>query len=211
MASHHARTGFTIWQVVIVLGILAVMFVIFWPVFQPVPGNSRRATCQSNMKQLGLAFIQYEQDNDGVIPPGVNATGNGWAGKIYSYAKSTGLYHCPEDRQDGNYISYAENLNAINQPAKNFALPSATVLLYEATTLNCDPSTSETNSGTGLSAPQDSKRHDQSTFQSTYSLNFLAMDGHVKYLQPKQVSNGSNTVNPKHLPQGLTVLTFAIK
>lgn len=209
MRTRSTRTGFTFWQFVTVLAVLALLFAICWPVFQPIPMMSRRATCQSNLKQLGLAFIQYEQDADQRMPPGVNANGNGWAGEIYPFVKTTGVYRCPEDKQDGSYVSYAENALAVKQPTANLALPPVTVLLYETTALNCDPSMPEANSGTGINAPQNSKRHDQSTFQSTYSLNFLAMDCHVKYLRPTSVSSGPNAVRPKQI--GAFAMTFAIK
>ena len=77
MHNSSSRAGFTFWQFVTVLAVLALACAIFWPVFQPIPGNSTRASCQSNMKQLGLAFIQYEQDADQRMPPGMNASGNG--------------------------------------------------------------------------------------------------------------------------------------
>ena len=83
--------------------------------------NARRASCLSNEKQLGLAFIQYTQDADEKEPFGAsdnsNAPGNtnssaytaytpaaggnpagfGWAGVVYQYTKSTALYKCPDD------------------------------------------------------------------------------------------------------------------
>ena len=183
MRTRSTRTGFTFWQFVTVLAVLALVFAICWPVFQPIPMMSRRATCQSNLKQLGLAFIQYEQDADQRMPPGVNANGNGWAGEIYPFVKSTGVYRCPEDKQDGSYVSYAENAHCREAANGKPCLASRDrASSTRQPTLNCDPSTPETNSGTGINAPQNSKRHDQSTFQSTYSLNFLA-DG-----LPRQVS-----------------------
>lgn len=206
MNSRYSRAGFTIWQVAIVLASLAVVAALLFPVFQPVPMTSTRASCQSDMKQLGLAFAQYEQDADQQTPPDINVEGNGWAGQVYPYVKSTGVYRCPADKQEGsNYVSYTENRNAARKPLSQFAEPDATVQLYEETTLNCDPSTLETVSGTGTIAPGHSKRHSEENF----GLNFLLMDGHVKYLRPGVVSSGPGALRSERL--GAYRATFALQ
>ena len=207
--SPHSRAGVAFMEVIYVLLIILFLAAVLFPVFQRPISHSPRSSCQSNMKQLGLAYVQYEQDSDGDFPAGGNSAGNGWAGELYPFTKSTSVYHCPDDAQEGKFISYAENRNLVKQNANSLVRPAATVELYESTTLGCDPSTSETNSVTGRSAPQDSKRHDQSHFP--YALNFLAVDGHVKYLTPGQVSGGLNAVHAKALPQGAVVETFALK
>ena len=209
--SPRSHIGVTFLQVVVVLAIIAFVAAVLFPVFQKVRENDNHNYCPSNMKQIGLALTQYSQDADGLYPAGTNSAGNGWAGEVYPFIKSTGVYHCPSDIQDGAYISYAENRNMVKQDSERLPTPAATVAVYETTTLNCDPSIPETVSTTGLSAPQDSKRHDDSTFGNTYALNFLAVDGHVKFLKPGQVSGGPNAVHAKMLPQRVYAETFAVK
>ena len=206
MQTRSPHAGLTRWDVVGLLAALLVFIAFFWPLFQPIPHERRyRGSCQSNLKQFGLAFIQYEQTEADQTPPGVNAAGNGWAGQIYPFVKATGVYHCPDDRQDGNWVSYAENKNTVRKPLTKFTDPAETVQLYETTTLNCDPATPEAVSATGLNAPQDSARHSDQDF----GLNFLAADGHVKYLKPAAVSSGPNATRPKR--GGAFAMTFAIK
>jgi len=118
---------------------------------------------------------------------------------------------CPNDVHDGAFVSYAENRNLVKQSLENVPTPAATIALYEFTTLNCDPATAETVSATSLSAPQDSRRHDGGGPETAFGLNFLAADGHVKFLTPEQVSGGPNAVHAKGLPSGKVVETFAIK
>ena len=67
---NHAKKGFTLIELLVVIAIIAILAAILFPVFQKVRENARRASCQSNMKQLGLAFIQYTQDSDEKMPPG---------------------------------------------------------------------------------------------------------------------------------------------
>lgn len=196
-------------QIAAVLAIIAFVSAVVFPVFQKVREPNHHGSCASNMNQLGLALTQYTQDSDEKLPSGGNKAGNGWAGAIYPFVKSTGVYRCPDDSQEGKFISYAENKNLVKQSVESLPAIPYTVALYELSTLNCDPSTGETSSTTGLSAPQNSIRHE--TVGSPFGLNFLAVDGHVKYLKPGQVSGGPNAVGAKTLPIGAYLETFTIK
>ncbi len=71
--------AFTIVEVLIVISILAILAALLFPVFSRVHENARHVSCVSNLKQLGLAFAQYEQDDDGRLPNGdwIGFNGNG--------------------------------------------------------------------------------------------------------------------------------------
>ena len=58
------RKGFTLIELLVVIAIIAILAAILFPVFQKVRENARRAACLSNMKQMGTATIQYNQDYD---------------------------------------------------------------------------------------------------------------------------------------------------
>ena len=210
--------GFTLIELLVVIAIIAIIAAILFPVFQKVRENARRTSCLSNEKQIGLAVIQYNQDFDekfpcasAVIPVGNPGYPNGWANMIYPFVKSVGLYGCPDDSVDAPKISYSMNYNIWNhgngnadtgQSLAKLTAPASTVLLYEGGSRDTtkgesgdDPSkplngVDATNAAGNADWNTDNASklatwHDNSP---TRAANYLAMDGHAKYLKVSSVS-----------------------
>lgn len=148
-SSRTSRRGFTLIELLVVIAIIAILAAILFPVFESVRENARRTTCASNEKQIGLGLMQYVEDNDEQAPgtvfdPGRGQfTGQGWAGEMYAYIKSPGVYRCPDDyspldASEANHmlVSYAMNVNVsansrANGSLNSQAAPAVTVAFFE--------------------------------------------------------------------------------
>ena len=68
------RKAFTLIELLVVIAIIAILAAILFPVFARARENARRTSCMSNLKQMGLAAMQYVQDYDEFYPPNLIAT-----------------------------------------------------------------------------------------------------------------------------------------
>ncbi len=118
-----ARNGFTLIELLVVIAIIAILAAILFPVFARARENARKSSCQSNLKQIGLASLQYTQDYDEKLYPHRFNSGTGsnpllqanggpatttqitldaqdktfWATLLQPYTKSYQLFVCPSN------------------------------------------------------------------------------------------------------------------
>jgi len=123
----------------VVIAIIAILAAILFPVFAKAREKARGASCQSNMKQIGLGIMQYAQDYDETYPCGRTSwiPGPGWAGQIGPYLKSAQIFGCPSHSQTVGAglakVSYAYNIIvAANPGLARWDSPATTIALTEA-------------------------------------------------------------------------------
>ncbi len=132
-------SGFTLIELLVVIAIIAILAAILFPVFEQARAKARQASCTSNVKQLGLAFMMYVQDYDETFPywdwgssysgasgPSRDHFESMWMNSTYPYIKNAQVYACPgaNDRttlQQSLYWAWcwsdADFLNSNTQPA----------------------------------------------------------------------------------------------
>lgn len=121
MEKASGRGGFSLIELLVVVGIILTLAAMVFPVFSKVRGKARQASCISNIKQILTAAYLYAQDNDGRVFANYepnNEAGNdpdiqgnyGWHAIHYyrSYMNNDGLVHCPA--LGPWLISYGQNV-----------------------------------------------------------------------------------------------------
>ncbi len=117
--------AFTLIELLVVIAIIAVLAAILFPVFARARENARKASCLSNLKQMGLAWMMYTQDYDekalpsgsaNVFTPGAdeNVLWNGYTNfsstasvtdatrsPMWPYMKSAQFTGCPSAHNTG--------------------------------------------------------------------------------------------------------------
>ncbi len=154
--------AFTLIELLVVIAIIAILAAILFPVFARARENARRASCQSNLKQIMLGYMQYTQDYDEKVPAAYYYT-TGWYNTMYPYIKSTQIYKCPSDSSEvvavnsnllmpnGYRVSYAYNWDVgFYQGAEfniaKFTYPANAVAIVDAGSLaNADGTVTETS------------------------------------------------------------------
>jgi prepilin-type N-terminal cleavage/methylation domain-containing protein/prepilin-type processing-associated H-X9-DG protein len=114
--------GFTLIELLVVIAIIALLAAILFPVFARARENARRASCQSNLKQVGLGMMQYAQDYDEKYPiarTDYDAPLQAWDMMIRPYlgvnvdfGGPSSIFHCPSD----GFVSW------LNQPNRTYSL-----------------------------------------------------------------------------------------
>ena len=113
------RRGFTLIELLVIIAIIAVLAAFLLPALAKAREGSRRSSCASNLKQIGLGLTQYLQEYDEVMPASAyggvavetnNSTQYKWMDAIFPYIRSERAFVCPSD--DGARYIYSKNLKA---------------------------------------------------------------------------------------------------
>ena len=131
------RRGFTLVELLVVIGIIALLISILLPALSQARENANTIKCASNMRQLCQALTNYASENKGKFPPNINSlnppqsssyptNSNLWydADRIGKYLPNTvvtgsdsigtPVMVCPNDRENAQR-SYSMNIWASGQ------------------------------------------------------------------------------------------------
>ncbi len=203
-----SKRGFTLIELLVVIAIIAILAAILFPVFARARENARRASCQSNLKQIGLGVVQYTQDYDNTLPPQAGRDTDGpaddsapfgsWAQRMQPYLKSTQLFKCPSSTLNRNINGTP--LASLNYPAipasysasihyfgNNPTRPNSEAVIQSPSTKIMV--TESSDSQTAFAAADwntNSLFRDRGFAGHLGTCNYLFGDGHVKSLLPSR-------------------------
>ena len=206
------KRAFTLVEVLVVIFIICVLAAFLFPVGSKSRENARRSSCQSNLKQIGLGFMQYIRDYDEKFPLATtdddgsgayNANfDRGWMDNVQPYLKSTQIFQCPSE--SANYspplratdywysapVEQIRDLAAVSKSAQTVmcgdgvAMPSAFMATHGAiATKSVAPALKYNGEIWDITETTDGK----GGRRHLRGLNFLFCDGHVRWLKPETV------------------------
>ena len=104
------RRGFTLIELLVVISIIVLLMAILLPALQRIRRQGKAVACQSNLRQWGVTFSMYVNDNRGALPPLMMTLGpHVWPQELRTYCTdSNDLLLCPmasrwEIRADNPY------------------------------------------------------------------------------------------------------------
>lgn len=115
--------GVTLVELLVVIAIIGILIALLLPAVQAARESARRTSCQSHLRQLGLA-LQSHHDQHGSYPAGrmeTGATGVSWAFELLPYLEQQAQYdsYRPDLRVDDE-----QNAAAMRRPAPLYFCPT---------------------------------------------------------------------------------------
>lgn len=104
----HVRSAFTLVELLVVIGIIAILIAILLPALGKAKQQANVTACLSNQKQLLTALLMYVNDNKGTFPggPGIAKYGGDSAPRLYRAlatwdSAARNPYSCNQDEASG--------------------------------------------------------------------------------------------------------------
>jgi prepilin-type N-terminal cleavage/methylation domain-containing protein len=131
MDRRHRRRGITLLEILVVVGIIAIIAAILLPVLGKARAASQKIACLSNLRSIGMAFHLYAEHNVGRLPD-PNTTRISWEASLLPYTNG-GAFRCPSDSEV--YPVLGSSYDWRDTPDPNTSLAGQNILLPQRSSL----------------------------------------------------------------------------
>jgi prepilin-type N-terminal cleavage/methylation domain-containing protein len=101
---NRGKRGFTLIELLVVIAIIALLMSILMPALARVKNQAKTTACLANLKQWGLMFAMYTDDNNGYFFSGAGGgTGAFWRDAMRPYSKDDKMWLCPQAVKNRGY------------------------------------------------------------------------------------------------------------
>lgn len=119
-----ARSGFTLVELLVVIGIIALLISILLPTLSRAQVAARTTASLSNLRQIGLALQMYRNDNQGYFPVAAFQSRPDrprfrWVDALFNYLQVTEIYFSPnlsEDERQRMNKPFFHTTDGVNNP-----------------------------------------------------------------------------------------------